>query len=77
MPTCYVRHRVNSRRGIAGLPYTTPSVSPSPKKGHGKVAIKRALFNARQYVKRALSAHVGNQKGTFKFMHLTLIIFSL
>ena len=41
------------------------SVSPSHKKRHGKVARKRALFNARQHVKRTLSARDGKQKCTF------------
>ena len=35
------------------------------KKGHGKVAKNRAHFNARQLVKRALSARGGKKKGTF------------
>ena len=39
---------------------------PVPKNGHGKVAKKRALFNAWQYVKRAPSACNSKQKGTFK-----------
>ena len=44
---------------------TRLSVSPRPKKGHGKVAKKRALFNARQHVKRALLARDDKQRGTF------------
>ena len=44
------------------LDTTFTSVSPSPKKGHGKVAKKRALFSTRQHVKRTLSACDGKQR---------------
>ena len=44
-----------------------PISSPCEPNGSGE--LKRALFNGRQHVKRALSVRDGKQKGTFMHSH--------
>ena len=47
---------------------TMYSVSPRPKKGHGKIAKKGHFLTRGSMSKRALSARHGKQKGTFKWL---------